>query len=112
MLTYTIPKHRRGDTWDGISSIGIKVNNVPANLSGSLVTMELREDYDTPVVLTFSTTTSTIRIQNSLSSINIPARIINIPPATYKYDLQVIYPDSTTKTYMEGTWEIYFDVTK
>jgi hypothetical protein len=112
MLTYTIPKHRRGDTWDGISSIGIKVNGAPVNLSGSLITMEFREDYDSPVALTFSTATSTIIIQPSLSSIKIPPIKITIPPATYKYDLQIIYPDSTTKTYMEGSWQIYFDVTK
>lgn len=112
MLVYNIPKHRRGDTWDGINSIGIKINNTPVNLSGSVVTMELREDFDSPVALTFSTLTSTIHIQSSLSSINIPPRIVDIAPGVYKYDLQVIYPNSTTKTYMEGTWEIYFDITK
>lgn len=112
MLTYNIPRHLRGDTWDGINAIGIKINNIPVNLSGALVIMELREDYDSPVALTFSTATSTILIQNSLSSISIPPRIIDIPPATYKYDLQVVYSNTTTKTYMGGSWEIYFDVTK
>jgi hypothetical protein len=112
MLTYNIPKHRRGDTWDGISGIGIKVNNIPVNLSGSTVTMEFREDFDSPVALSLSTTTSTIHIQNNLSSINIPPYIINMVPGIYKYDMQVTYPDTTTKTYMGGTWEIYFDVTK
>jgi len=112
MLVYNIPKHRRGDTWDGIPSIGIKVNNVPVNLSGSVISMEFREDFDSPVVLTFSTLTSSIIIQNSLSSIQIPPHLIDISPGIYKYDLQVVYPDTTTKTYMGGSWEIYFDVTK
>ena len=112
MLTYNIPRHLRGDTWDGINAIGIKVNNIPVVLSGTLITMELREDYDTPVVLTFSTATSTILVQESLSSISIPPRLIDIPTATYKYDLQVVYPNTTTKTYMGGSWEIYFDITE
>lgn len=109
---YNIPKHRRGDTWDGIPSIGIKENGIPVNLSGAFISMEFREDYDSPVAFSFSTAASTILIQESLSSINIPARIIDVPPSTYLYDLQVVYPTTRTKTYLQGSWEIYFDVTK
>ena len=111
MLTYNIPKHRRGDTWDGINSIGIKVNNTPVNLSGAIVKMDFREDFDSPVVLTFSTETSTILIQPSLTSVNIPHRLINIPVGMYKYDLQVEFPTGIVKTYMNGVWEIFYDVT-
>lgn len=109
---YNIPKHRRGDTWDGILSLGIKENGVPVNLSGSVVSMELREDYDAPVTLTFTTTDSSISINANLSSISIPARIIDIPPSKYMYDIQVTYPTSRTKTYVQGNWEIFFDITK
>jgi hypothetical protein len=112
MLTYNIPGHRRGDTWDGIPSIGIRINGIPAVLSGSLISMDFKEDYDSPVVLTLSTANSSILIQSSLSSINIPARIIDLPAATYKYELQVIYHDSVVKTYMGGTWAILPDITK
>lgn len=110
-MNYNIPKHRRGDTWDGINKIGITVNGVPVNLSGAKVTMELKEDYDAPSALTLSTTTSTILILPDLSSVKILPTIVNIQPGTYKYDLQVTYPDTQIKTYLEGTWEIYFDIT-
>jgi hypothetical protein len=110
--TYNIPKHRRGDTWKGINAIGIKVNGAPINLSGAKVDMEFREDYDAPAILSLSTTTSTISVLPSLSAFTIPAILIDIPPATYKYDTQITSALGVVNTYMEGTWEIYFDVTK
>lgn len=112
-MTYNIPRHRRGDTWDGINTIGIKVNGVPVNLSAAEVSIEFREDYDSPVALRLSTTNSTISVLPDLSSIRILPVLIDIPPATYLYDLQATYttPPTAVKTYLEGTWEIYFDVT-
>lgn len=110
--TYNFPKHRRGDTWDGINSIGISVNSASVNLSNATITMELRSDYDAPVTFSLSTTTSTIFILPSLSAFTIPPVLINIPPAIYLYDIQIIYPSGIVKTYMEGKWEIYFDITK
>lgn len=112
VATYNIPKHRRGDTWDGITAIGIKENGIPVNLSGAVISIEFREDYDTPVALTLSTLTSTISVLPTLSAVTVPAIIVDIPPATYRYDLQVVYPTTRTKTYMQGNWEISFDVTK
>ena len=110
-MTYTIPRHRRGDTWDGINTIGIKVNGTPVNLSGAQVVMEFREDYDSPIALTLSTLTSTISVLPNLSSVRVLPVLIDIPPATYKWDLQINYSNTTVKTYLEGTWEIYFDIT-
>lgn len=115
--TYNIPRHRRGDTWKGIGSIGITINSTPIDLSDAQVDMELREDYDAPVALSFSTANSTISILPSLTAFSIPPQTVNIPPATYKYDIQVITDISSQSlsavtTYMEGNWEIYFDITK
>ena len=115
--TYNIPKHRRGDTWKGINAIGIKINGTPIVLSDSQIDMEFREDYDAPVALKLSTTNSTISVLPSLSAFTIPPLLIDIPPATYKYDTQVTTNKSSPTlsaidTYMDGTWEIYFDITK
>lgn len=109
-MTYNIPSHRRGDTWDGINSIAISVNSVPVVLSGSKITMEFRQDIDSPVVMTFSTETSTIQILNA-NTIRIPARKIEVPFGTYQYDLQVTYSTGVVKTYMSGIWEIVPDIT-
>lgn len=115
--TYNIPKHRRGDTWKGIDAIGIKINGTPINLADSQIDMEFREDYDAPVALKLSTTTSTISVLPSLTAFRVLPLTIDIPPATYKYDTQVITNKSSQalsaiNTYMDGTWEIYFDITK
>jgi len=110
-MTYNIPCHRRGDTWDGINSITIRVNGVLINLTGSSVKMEVRQSIDAPVVMTFSTDDNSIQIISS-SSIRIMPRKIEIPFGNYLYDVQVIHPDGRVKTYLEGTWEIAPDVTE
>ena len=110
--SYNIPKHRRGDTWDGINTIGVQVNGTPIDLSGSQIDMQLRVDYAAPAVFTFSTTTSTISILPSLSAFSILPTIIEVPPATYLYDIQIKFANGTVKTYLYGKWEIYFDITR
>jgi hypothetical protein len=110
---YTIPPHRRGDTWDGIGSIRIVVNGVPADLQGASVKMDFREKIDYPVALTLSTENGGIIILDpNIGLIKMPPRIVEIPFGHYIYDLQVTYPDGTVKTYITGSWEIVPDVTE
>lgn len=112
-MTYNIPSHRRGDTWDGINSITINVNGAPINLTNATVKMEFRQDLDAPVALTLSTTDGSIVITNAPGGvISIPAKKIEVPFAKYLYDLQVTYPTGVVKTYMSGTWEIVADITE
>lgn len=111
-MTYRIPPHRRGDTWDGINSITISVNGTPVNLTGATIKMEFRQSVDYPVALTLSTTDNTIQFVNAANGvIRIPSQMIEIPFSTYLYDLQVTFPNGTVKTYMSGTWEIVSDIT-
>jgi hypothetical protein len=110
-MTYDIPSHRRGDTWDGINSISININGVPVNLSGAEVKMEFRQSVDAPVAMTFSTATSSILLLNA-NTIRILPKKIEVPFAKYYYDLQVTYPNGAVKTYMEGTWPIVHDITE
>lgn len=113
MLTFTIPAHRRGDTWGGINSIVISTDGTPVNLSGSSIKMQFREDIDAPVILEFSTENSIISlIENLEGALCINPTIIDIPYGVYRYDLQVTYPNGTVKTYINGTWEIVPDITE
>lgn len=112
MKVYTIPAHKRGDTWDGFHTITLSQNGIPVDLTNSVISMELRHQPDSPLALRFSTTDSTIVILNPTGGIiQIPPRKIEIPPGNYVYDLQIDFPNQQTKTYMTGTWEITFDVT-
>jgi len=110
-MTYDIPPHRRGDTWDGINSISININGVPIVLSGAEVKMEFRQSLDSPVAITFSSTDGTIEILNA-NTVRIPPRKIEVPFSTYYYDLQVTYPTGVVKTYMAGSWKIGPDITE
>lgn len=110
---YIIPKHKRGDTWDGISSITITSNNQPVVLTGAVIKMELREDIDAPVALTLSTTDNTIVVTDALQgTFTIPPILINIPFGKYFYDIQITFANGVVKTYIDGTWEITADITK
>jgi len=111
--TFNIPRHRRGDTWAGFNKIAITIDGVPINLSGCSIKIEFREDFDAPIALTLSTEASTVIIQPGLSSFTVPPIVIDIPPATYLYDVQVTNSiTNAINTYMEGKWEVYYDITK
>jgi hypothetical protein len=110
-MTYNIPRHRRGDTWDGINNISITQNGVPVNLTNASVKMEFRQGIDTPVAMTFSTANSGITI-TSVSSVRVMPRLIEVPFSTYKYDLQVTFSTGVVKTYISGEWPIIADITE
>jgi hypothetical protein len=113
MQIYNIPAHRRGDTWDGINNITLAINNEPIDLTDAVITMELREEVDSPVVLTFSTVNDTILITDAVNgAFSIPEIIVDIPFGKYIYDIQVVLASGKTKTYIGGTWEIASDVTE
>jgi hypothetical protein len=112
-MTYDIPTAKRGDTWDGINSICISVNGIPANLTGASIKADFRQKVDTPTVLTLSTNNGGIVITNPTGGlIQFPPKKIEIPFGTYIYDLQVTYPNGVVKTYFSGTWTITPDITE
>jgi hypothetical protein len=112
-MTYDIPSHRRGDTWDGINSVAINSNDQPINLTGAAIKMELREDIDAPATFTLSTTDNTIVITNAAQgTFTIPPILVDIPFGKYLYDIQITFANGVVKTYVEGTWEIVADITE
>jgi hypothetical protein len=112
MLTYNIPDHLRGDTWNGISSIIFSKDGIPLSLSGSQIDMQFRKDVDAPVTFELSTTNGGIVITDpSNGIIQIVPTLITMQYGTYQYDLEIILADGTVKTYMKGTWKIVPDIT-
>ena len=113
MKKYDIPKHRRGDTWVGISSFPLTVNGIPVNLTNAAIKIDFKKQVDSPVALTLSTAASSIVITQPTQGIfSIPARIINIPFGLYLYDVQVTFSSGIITTYVEGAWEIVADITE
>jgi hypothetical protein len=113
MLSYTIPAHLRGDTWNGIDSVTITLSGVPVNITDSTIRMQLREDIDSPVALELSTNNGHIVISDGANGVfQIPPTLITIPFGTYKYDIQVTFSNGINKTFITGTWQITPDITE
>lgn len=111
-MIYNIPPARRGDTWDGINSIVIKVSGAPINFTNSVIAMQFRESVDAPVALTLSTENSAIRVLTpGATAIRIMPFIVDMPYGKYYYDLQVTTSSNYVKTYMAGFWPIVSDIT-
>lgn len=114
MVSYEIPSHIAGDTWYGINSITFLRNSSALNLSGAYIEMQVRFSFDSPPVLTLSTANSGITIMEPASAgiISIPERIVDVPPATYKYDLRLTLSTGEVNTEMNGIWKILSHITK
>jgi hypothetical protein len=112
-MSYTIPNQRRGDTWNGIDSITLRISGVYVDLTDAIVRMQFRETVDSPVALTLSTENSAITITEPLSgTVRVePIYVVDIPFGRYFWDYQITYPNGVTKTYMDGTWTITSDIT-
>lgn len=110
-MTYNIPKHVSGDTWDGINSISFFRNNSAIDLSDAYVEMGVKYTVASPTVLTLSTSNSGITITEPLSGeISIPPIIVNIPPSNYKWYLKLVLETGEIKTYLMGNWPIVANI--
>jgi len=111
ILTYNIPDHLRGDTWNGFPSISITRDGNPLPLSGANVLMQFRKDVDSPVALELSTDNGGVTITDPINGVlSVPPVLITMQYGTYHYDLQVVLPNGYTKTYMKGNWNIVGDI--
>jgi hypothetical protein len=112
-VIYDIPAHKAGDTWKGIAGITISRNGSAIDLTNATAKMQVRFQIDSPVVLEFSSDDDTIMFVNPTSGIlDIPAQIVDVPPATYVYDLKLTLSTGEVKTWLEGKWPITSHVTQ
>lgn len=111
-MTYNIPTHISGDTWDGINSITFSRNSSAINLSGAYVEMGVKYGVASPSLLTLTTINSGITITSPVTAgaISIPATIVNIPPGNYKWYVKLVLSSGETKTYLMGTWPIVANI--
>jgi hypothetical protein len=109
-MTYDIPAHITGDTWDGIPLITFSENGSAINLTGASFTMAVKSVFNiaSPNVLPLSTSASSISILSPASAgrISIPSRIVDIPVGNYSWSLTMVLSSGRTKTYLMGNWPI------
>jgi hypothetical protein len=99
----------RNDTWK--QTYALTVNNVAISLVGATVYIQVRKGCGGDLALS-ATNGSGITIGgvgNNEISVN---KLVNIDKGNYKWDLQVSFSDGTVKTYLEGDFIVYDDVTK
>ncbi|NBX74989.1 MAG: hypothetical protein EBQ92_00335 [Proteobacteria bacterium] len=114
MITYNLPDHIAGDTWDGIPSVTVQLNGSARNLTDALIKMQVRLAIDSPVVLELSTRNSLITILQPVSAgtFSVPSQIIDVPTGKYIYDIKIIFNTGEVKTEIGGSWFIAPHVTR
>lgn len=112
-MTYTIPNHKKGDTWIGIETITINRNGQPLDLTNAKAIMQVRFQPDSPIAVEFSSDNNTILFTAPTSGIlQIPSQIVDIPAGKYLWDLQIILSTGEVKTFLEGDWTILNEITR
>jgi hypothetical protein len=107
-MTYDIPQHISGDTWQGINDITITRNNSALNLTNAYAELIVKFQIDAPTILNLNTDEGTLVFLHPLSSgqIQAPPQIIDIPPANYKWALKVRLANGEVDTFVNGNWPI------
>lgn len=108
MITYDLSQHVAGDTWAGIPLISISRNSIPLDLTGATADFKVKYQIDAPTLLHLSANDgSIITLSPAISgNLQIPPRIVDIPPATYIWSLKVTLASGEIDTFASGRWPI------
>jgi len=112
---YNFPTYRRGDTFNG-HSFEILLNAVPVDLTGAVIKIQMRRSPGSKVVIEWLTSDGSITISGAGNNIlrmeEKTGEQMQIEPATYKYDINVVLANGVTNTYVEGTFTIADDISR
>lgn len=102
--------HKAGDLWPGLSSVVIKVDGVPLDLTGAVVKMHLKR-YVRDVLPAFALSSAGVQPGIVLGAaavqgmFHVPAVVVSVPPGKYFWDIQVTQ-GGLPVTYASGSWQI------
>jgi hypothetical protein len=106
--------HIKGDTFDEVA-FDIKINDVPVNLTGATIKMQLRKNAsDATAALSLTSVSSAgITITDAAQGqFKINKQIIDIEVFNYSYDIQFTFSGGDVKTYVYGTFNITPEITR
>jgi len=105
--------HIKGDTFEEVNFALLK-NNVVINLTGATIRMQLRSECGGLIALSLTSVASAgITITNAAGGLfKINKQIINIASGNYLYDLEIVFADTTVKTWLSGEFLIECDITR
>jgi hypothetical protein len=108
---YDFPQHVKGDTFNGVQ-FTVTVNAVPLDLTAAHIKMDLRLTPLGVVAESFSDGAGiTIAVNPATGVFKFDAQVVNIPAATYYYDIEITLSNGVIKTYVGGRWTILQDIT-
>jgi hypothetical protein len=104
--------HIKADTFEAVN-FEINIDNVPVDLSDTIIRMQLRKEYGGVVGLSLTSVDNAgITITDAANGLfRINQQIINIPAFNYIYDIEFDF-DGVVKTYISGNFLIKNDVTR
>lgn len=106
-----IPRHRKGDTWNGMLLTWTDDNNVPIDISsGYVVKCDFKQTANSQKSMSWSTVDGTITV-NSIGQIRFLGRKITVPASKYLADVEITDANNDTQTIVDLVWEIHQDIT-
>jgi len=106
--------HTKGDTFSEVA-FEVKKNGTAVNLTGAVIKMQLRKDYNdvNPALSLTSVLADGITITNATSGqFKINEQRIDIEVYNYVYDIQFSFASGEVKTYVKGGFNITPEVTR
>ena len=99
----------RNDTWQQVFTL--LADTTPINLTGATVYIQVRKGCGGTLALTL-TNGSGVTIGGASNNQITVNKLVDIAKGNYVWDMQVTFSDTTVKTYLEGDFIVYDDVTK
>lgn len=93
-------------------SYEMKVNDVPLDLSGATVRLQVRPTAGSNTLTLSITNGNGINITGTDHNIIAISKLITIASGDYVYDLEVAFANGEVKTYVHGSFKVSEDVTK
>jgi len=100
----------RNDTWR--QTFVLTQNSVAINLTGATITIQVRKGCDGVLALTASTGGGGVTIGGVGNNEITVDKLVNIAKGKYLYDINVVFSSGYVRTYLEGDFIVYEDVTK
>jgi Ethanolamine utilization protein EutJ (predicted chaperonin) len=100
----------RNDTWR--QTFVLTQNSVAINLTGATITIQVRKGCDGVLALSASTGGNGVTIAGAGNNEITVNKLVNIAKGKYVYDINVVFSSGYVRTYLEGDFIVYEDVTK
>lgn len=84
--------HISGDYWDGLGPITYRINSVPVNLAGAVISMQIRKGRKAtdPVLASWGTADNTVEILDADAGVfSIKGRVLTLPQGKLYSDVEV-----------------------